>query len=68
MTGAKITIRDNGPYAVEGPIRLLDPEGGDLTPQRTIIYLCRCGASNNKPFCDGTHNRINFESTVRAGS
>jgi CDGSH-type Zn-finger protein len=66
----KITIRPNGPYRVEGPVRLLDANGNefDLTG-KPAISLCRCGASTNKPFCDGTHSKIGFqaaEAAVRA--
>jgi CDGSH-type Zn-finger protein len=60
----KITVRPNGPLRVEGPIQLLDANGGawDLTG-KPAISLCRCGASANKPFCDGSHKAINFQAT-----
>jgi CDGSH-type Zn-finger protein len=69
----KITIRPNGPYRVEGPegsFELVDANGNkfDLTG-KPGISLCRCGASTNKPFCDGTHSKIGFqaaEAAVRA--
>jgi len=63
----KITIRPNGPYRVEGPITLLDADGKeyDLTG-KPAISLCRCGASTNKPFCDGTHSKIGFQATEAA--
>lgn len=63
----KITVRPNGPLRVEGPIRLLDAEGGewDLTG-KPAISLCRCGASANKPFCDGSHAKIGFQSREAA--
>jgi CDGSH-type Zn-finger protein len=63
----KITVRPNGPYRVEGPIKLLDPNGGewDLTG-KPAISLCRCGASSRKPFCDGTHAKIGFQSVETA--
>ena len=59
----KITVRPNGPLRVEGPIVLQDAEGRvwDLTG-KPGISLCRCGASENKPFCDGAHKRIEFQS------
>jgi CDGSH-type Zn-finger protein len=58
----KISIRPNGPYLVEGDCELLDPQGNKVdTTGRAKIALCRCGASAQKPFCDGTHNKVNFQ-------
>ena len=56
MTEATITTRLNGPLLVKGPIKLIDHEGReyDLTGKETYA-LCRCGATNRRPFCDGTH-------------
>lgn len=64
MSTVKITIRKNGPYRVEAPedtIELVDADGNkyDLTG-KPAFSLCRCGASVNKPFCDGTHSKIGF--------
>jgi CDGSH-type Zn-finger protein len=63
----KITVNKNGSLRVEGEIEIYDASGGlyDLGG-RTVIGLCRCGASNNKPFCDGAHARCGFESEVVA--
>jgi len=57
----KISVRANGPLRVEGPIVLTDAEGRewDLTG-KPAVSLCRCGASENRPFCDGSHKRIGF--------
>ncbi|HUD23690.1 MAG TPA: CDGSH iron-sulfur domain-containing protein [Acidobacteriaceae bacterium] len=57
----KITVRPNGPLRVEGPIVLSDANGKswDLT-DKPAVSLCRCGASENRPFCDGSHKRIGF--------
>ena len=62
-----ITVRKNGSYLVEGPVRLVDSEGNeyDLTG-KARFSLCRCGGSTRKPFCDGTHSRIGFEAAERA--
>ncbi len=70
MADVKITVRPNGPYRVEGAVTLVDAEGKewDLTG-KPAFSLCRCGASVNKPFCDGTHSKIGFqaaEAAVRA--
>ena len=70
MTGpvVEIRVRKNGPYRVEGPLRLVDAEGNeyDLAERGEAIALCRCGASTTKPFCDGTHSKTGFEAAERA--
>ncbi|MDR7566881.1 MAG: CDGSH iron-sulfur domain-containing protein [Armatimonadota bacterium] len=66
MAEVTITLRDNGPYLVRGPVRLVDAEGREWNLDREVIALCRCGGSSDKPFCDGTHARIGFQSQVRA--
>lgn len=59
---AKITVRRNGPYLVEGDdVVLAAAAGEDIATERRPFALCRCGASENKPFCDGAHNRIGFD-------
>lgn len=58
---ARITVRRNGPYLVEGDdVSLSDASGVAIAVERRPVALCRCGASENKPFCDGAHNRIGF--------
>ncbi len=63
----KITVRNNGSLRVEGEFVICDMEGNafDLSG-RTAISLCRCGHSGDKPFCDGTHKKVNFQSEVKA--
>lgn len=63
----KITVRPNGPFRVEGPIQLVDANGNqwDLTG-KPAVSLCRCGASANKPFCDGSHKTIGFQAPETA--
>ncbi len=64
---AKITIKNNGSIHVEGDFEIYDMEGGKYDVNgRTLVKLCRCGHSETKPFCDGAHKRIPFESTVKA--
>jgi CDGSH-type Zn-finger protein len=65
MAEVKITVRDNGPYRVEGPVTLVDAEGNVFTVKESFS-LCRCGFSENKPFCDGAHRRQGFTSAPRA--
>ena len=65
-----ITARKNGPYVVSGDIndiQLTDADGikYDLTGKQTVA-LCRCGASVNKPFCDGAHSKIGFQAAEAA--
>lgn len=66
----KITVINNGPIRIEGePADFLiqDAVGGVYgLGGRSVISLCRCGMSSNKPFCDGTHGRQGFESTCEA--
>jgi CDGSH-type Zn-finger protein len=50
-----------GPYKVEGDFEIVDAEGKVLEHQGTQAFLCRCGHSSKKPFCDGTHAKIGFK-------
>lgn len=59
MAEQKITITDGGPYQVEGGIPILDHKGVPIEAA-DVYYMCRCGGSKSKPFCDGTHNSNNF--------
>jgi CDGSH-type Zn-finger protein len=54
-----VLVTDNGPYAVTGAIELAGVAFGDGA-SREHYTLCRCGASANKPFCDGSHWRVEF--------
>lgn len=63
----KITVAHNGPIRIEGDLSIFDPEGRAFgLGGRTLISLCRCGQSQNKPFCDGSHGRTGFQDTVTA--
>ena len=66
--GVEIIVTDNGPLRVTGEdIVIKDVSGNTFgLAGRTVISLCRCGHSDNKPFCDGSHNRVGFQSTVKA--
>jgi CDGSH-type Zn-finger protein len=62
-----ITVRPNGPLRVEGPIKLVDSNGQIIDlGGKPAVSLCRCGASVNKPFCDGTHSKIGFQAAAAA--
>jgi CDGSH-type Zn-finger protein len=70
MAQVKITCRKDGPYrveAAEGTIELVDADGNafDLSG-KPAFSLCRCGASVNKPFCDGTHSKMGFQAAEAA--
>jgi CDGSH-type Zn-finger protein len=60
-----IRVNDNGSYRVEGPVKLIDAEGNEFE-HKEKFSLCRCGHSNNKPFCDGTHRTVGFQDACRA--
>lgn len=54
-----IQVTADGPLEVLGPVRLVDAEGG-LVEESDRQFLCRCGHSANKPFCDGSHRKVGF--------
>ena len=55
MADIIVTSRPNGPFMVQGPVKLQDADGNDINVDSDPIFLCRCGGSTKKPFCDGTH-------------
>ncbi len=57
-----IRCRENGPLVIQGPIRVVDHAGNAfvIPAGKDTIALCRCGASKNKPFCDGAHKACGF--------
>jgi len=55
-----VTPLPNGPLKVEGA-RIVAPDGRELSTKETV-FLCRCGHSENKPFCDGHHAKVGFKS------
>jgi CDGSH-type Zn-finger protein len=57
----KITPYRNGPLLVRGPFVLVDQDGSEIEVKRRVVALCRCGRSQIRPFCDGTHNAIGFK-------
>ena len=67
MPGTKITVNHNGPLRLEGDMEILDPQGKAFgLAGRTVVSLCRCGHSANKPFCDGSHKTTGFTDQVVA--
>ena len=57
--GPVIEARPDGPYIVKN-LETLRNSRGEALPTKPVLALCRCGASANKPFCDGTHSKIEF--------
>lgn len=71
MSPVTITIRPNGPYVVQGPVEVFAADGTRLDPPPTknpdTVKLCACGASATKPFCDGSHKRIELLPDAKPG-
>ena len=65
---AVIKLHDDGPLRVKGPVTVLDADGREYAIARKTFFLCRCGASRNKPFCDGSHRRVGFAARDRAAA
>ncbi len=55
----EIKVRKNGPYLVKGQATVVDHEGNLIRSEENMA-LCRCGHSDNKPFCDGSHKQVGF--------
>lgn len=64
----EIKARENGPYKITGPVTVIDAEGNEyeLPDDGRPVALCRCGNSSTKPFCDGTHRKVDFQARERA--
>ena len=66
MSKAIITVKNNGSIKVDGDFEIVDTDGNVYGLQgRTVVSLCRCGLSANKPFCDGSHKE-SFEHEAKA--
>ena len=65
MADVKIDIIKNGPYIVQGEVEMKDADCNSY-PIEKRMALCRCGASTDKPFCDGTHSKIGFQAAEKA--
>jgi CDGSH-type Zn-finger protein len=67
MPITRITVMNNGSLRVEGDFEIVDQEGKVFgLAGRERVSLCRCGQSNNKPFCDSSHKTCAFDSMVVA--
>ncbi len=66
MSNTKITVLNNGSLKIEGDFQIVDKQDNVYNLQgRTVVSLCRCGRSQNKPFCDGSHKN-HFEHEAKA--
>jgi len=61
MAEVRIRPLKNGPLEVSGLVDVVDRDGNPKPAGEDPIYLCRCGQSANKPFCDGTHKKVGFQ-------
>jgi CDGSH-type Zn-finger protein len=59
-----VTVKalQDGPLQVKGEIEVQDGQGNAIGTKPGDIFLCRCGSSANKPFCDGAHKKVAFKS------
>lgn len=65
MSAIKITFTENGPIRLDGSATAVDHDGAPVQLREgKPTFLCRCGRSANKPFCDGSHRQENFEGTL----
>lgn len=66
----EVVATKNGPYLVTGDLSQLELRDGDGNlydfSGKRRIFLCRCGASTTKPFCDGEHSKIGFQAAEAA--
>lgn len=60
MKNTKVKVTPGGPLLVEGELEITHKDGS-TTKQEKITAFCRCGASSNKPYCDGSHNSVDFD-------
>ncbi len=67
LMASQLTLLDNGPLKVDGEFKITDASGKAYNlPEGKSAFLCRCGLSANKPFCDGEHRKQGFSSEVKA--
>ncbi|MBJ8068326.1 CDGSH iron-sulfur domain-containing protein [Bacillus cereus] len=64
LAKVQIKVNDNGSFRVTGDVELVDSQG-NVFPEKPAFSLCRCGLSQNMPYCDASH-KGKFESVVRA--
>ena len=71
MAPVRIYCRPHGPYVIEGEILIVDQQGREFVPpasNKNNVALCRCGKSQKRPFCDGSHHAVGFQADDQAPS
>jgi 3-phenylpropionate/trans-cinnamate dioxygenase ferredoxin subunit len=66
MADVRIKTIKDGPYEIKGAVDLQDAKRNPFQLTEEVIYLCRCGQSGTKPFCDGTHSKCGFKAAEEA--
>lgn len=63
-----IRCRENGPYVIKGAVSIVDHNGNEfpLPAGKDSVALCRCGQSQSRPFCDGSHRQAGFSACETA--
>jgi CDGSH-type Zn-finger protein len=61
MDATKIRPLKDGPLEITGELTMVDVAGTQQPVSDSSVYLCRCGHSADKPFCDGSHKKVGFE-------
>jgi CDGSH-type Zn-finger protein len=61
LDGTRIRPLKDGPLEITGKLTMVDVAGAQQPVSEDSVYLCRCGQSANKPFCDGSHKKAGFE-------
>jgi len=64
MANTIITPRNDGPYHIQGEFTLVTQGGREIQVEQGQAWLCRCGHSKNKPFCDGSHKAADFKNNL----
>ncbi len=65
MAEVKIIVFDDGPLQIDGPFSIEDEKGRNIKiVAGESVFLCRCGSSTDKPFCDGSHQDCAFKSKL----
>lgn len=66
MDEVTIKVLKNGPYEIKGSVTITDQKRNPYKTDDDTLYLCRCGLSANKPFCDGAHTSSGFKADETA--